>query len=105
MARYIGKDGQVYDDNPMPFIFGLMCVVFLIAGLGVSALFKIKYDGTFCALNFLLSGLAAGVSTILIMRRMNRPKDVGPPKPCRNCGAPIPPSTKECPKCGRRRFF
>lgn len=105
MARYIGEDGQVYDDNPLPFLFGIIFVVLIIMNMLLTGLLGIGYGATTCVVNFLVSALIAGVLSIYIARRLNRPKVERPPRPCRNCGAPVPSTMRECPKCGRKRFF
>jgi len=105
MARHIGEDGQVHDDNPLPFLFGIIFVVLIMINLIATGLLGFAYGATACVVNFLVSALIAGALSIHIVMRLNRPKVEKPPRPCRNCGAPIPSTMRECPKCGRKRFF
>lgn len=105
MARYIDEDGDVREDNPLPLLFGVLLVVFMMIGLVTTGLLGYTFGGPTCVLNFLWSALLAGGLSIYIVRRMNRPKVEKPPRPCRNCGAPIPSLTRECPKCGKKRLI
>jgi len=105
MATYTDENGQVQEANPLPFLFGIIFVILIMVNLVLTGFLGIAYDATACGLNFLFSALIAGALSIYMVRRMNRPKVEKPPRPCRNCDASIPGAMRECPKCGRKRYF